>query len=256
LKRWYIKKQWRKFDRFERQAFAKATRLISVSNEDAQLIRDRFSSRPLDVVDNGIDRSYFESVRGDRDPKQILFLGALDWRPNLDAIRLLLDQIFPAVRAVEPSARLCLVGRKPSETLVRRVKGLAGVELHPNVPDVRPYLACSGVMAVPLRIGGGSRLKILEALACGLPVVSTRVGAEGLDLVPGQDYIAADEPQAMTRELVACLRAPTQVQAMAERCRPFVLDRYDWSTLAAKLERAWLACAELPSEMPLTSQRT
>jgi polysaccharide biosynthesis protein PslH len=254
VKRWYIKHQWKKFQSFELRAFAKATKLVAVSAEDARLIREQFGGKQVAVVDNGIDRPYFESMHAERDPNQILFLGALDWRPNLDAIRLLLDQIFPAVQSVEPSARLCLVGRKPSETLVRRVKGLAGVELHANVPDVRPYLARSGVMAVPLRIGGGSRLKILEALACGLPVVSTRVGAEGLELVPGRDYIAADEVEAMTRELVACLRNPAPAQAMAEHCRPFVLDRYDWGALATKLEKVWLECAEASSRTPSKSQ--
>jgi len=244
LRRWYIKQQWRKFVRFERRAFAAATRVVAVSEHDATLIRDRFGGRNVDVVDNGIDRKYFEAVQPAHDPKTILFLGSLDWRPNLDAVGLLLDRIFPAVRAAEPLARLCLVGRRPPPALVQKVRDVPGVELHADVPDVRPFLATSGVMVVPLRIGGGSRLKILEAMAAGLPVISTRVGAEGLDLVPGEHYIAADEPEAMADALVSWIRDPRPARAMAERSRAFVLDRYDWDSLAQMLERVWLACLE------------
>ena len=99
-------------------------------------------------------------------------------------------------------------------------------------------------MIVPLRIGGGSRLKILEAMAAGLPVISTRVGAEGLDLVPGEDYIAADEPEAMADALVSSIRDPRPARAMAGRIRSFVLDRYDWDALANRLEHVWLSCLE------------
>jgi len=253
LKRWYIKQQWRKFERFERRAFAAATRVVAVSEEDAALIRDRFGGRNVDVVENGIDRRFFEAVQPDHDPQSILFLGSLDWRPNLDAIGLLLDRIFPAVRAAQPSARLYLVGRKPSPALVRKVRDLAGVELHADVPDVRPFLARSGVMVVPLRIGGGSRLKILEAMAAGLPVISTRVGAEGLELVPGEDYIAADEAEAIAAALLAQMRDPRPAQAMAARVRASVLDRYDWDSLADQLERAWFACLE--KQIPLGALR-
>jgi glycosyltransferase involved in cell wall biosynthesis len=242
LKRWYIKQQWRKFEWFERRAFAAATRVVAVSSEDARLIRERFGGQEVDVVDNGIDRAYFEGIPVDRDPRQILFLGSLDWRPNLDAIDLLLDRIFPQVHAAEPSARLCLVGRRPPAALVRQVSTFDTVELHADVPDVRPFLARSGVMVVPLRIGGGSRLKILEALGTGLPVVSTRVGAEGLELVAGDHYIAADDPEAMARALVACLRDPAPAWAMAEQGRRLVLDRYDWDHLADRLERVWFDC--------------
>src|SRR5206468_3516041 len=111
--------------------------------------------------------------------------------------------------------------------------------IHPDVPDVRPFLATSGVMVVPLRIGGGSRLKILEAMAAGLPVISTRVGAEGLELVPGVNYLAADEPEAIADALVSWIRDPRPAHAMAERSRAFILDRYDWDTLAQRLERVW-----------------
>jgi glycosyltransferase involved in cell wall biosynthesis len=254
LKRLYIREQWRKYRRFECSVFAAATRIVAVSAEDARLIREEFGGIDVDVIDNGVDRKFFESVQPNRDPNQILFLGGFDWRPNLDATALLLDRIFPAVRADLPAARLVLVGRKPPSSLQKRVQGMAGVELHADVPDIRPYLARSGVMAVPLRIGGGSRLKILEAVATGLPVVSTRIGAEGLELTAGRDYVAADAPEMMAQELSACIRDPEPARAIAERCRSFVLQRYDWDTLASKLEEVWLKCATRVSHAGETSR--
>ena len=247
LKRWYIKQQWRKFERFERRAFAEATRVVAVSEGDAKLIRDRFGGQRVEVVENGIDRRFYEQVQPAPEPGSILFLGSLDWRPNLDAVGLLLDRIFPVVRAAEPAARLLLVGRKPAPALVQKIRGAPGVELHADVPDVRPFLASSGVMVVPLRIGGGSRLKILEAMAAGLPVISSRVGAEGLKLVPGEHFIAADEHEAVAGALVSWIRDPRPARAMAGRSRSFVLDRYDWDTMAERLERVWFDCLKCPN---------
>ncbi len=238
LKKMYLRTQWKKFARFEREAFRKATRVVAVSDEDATLIRNDFGQPNVDVVDNGIDRTYFEQVKGERDPKRILFLGALDWRPNLDAVALLFDSIFPRVIAQEPNARLVIVGRNPPAHVVERARQMPGVELHASVPDVRPFLASAGVMAVPLRIGGGSRLKILESLASGLPVVSTKVGAEGLHIKPDLDYVQADE-NAMADALVHAIRKPDAMRALAEHGRAFVLDTYDWAVLAKKLEASW-----------------
>jgi glycosyltransferase involved in cell wall biosynthesis len=238
LKKVFLKTQLQKFRRFEEYAFRAATRVVAVSEEDARLIRADFGQPNVDVVDNGIDRAYFEQVKGQRDPTRILFLGALDWRPNLDAVDLLLDGIFPRTHALEPSAKLVIVGRHPPGSLIERARQMPGVELHADVADVRPFLAESGVMAVPLRIGGGSRLKILEALACGLPVVSTRVGAEGLLLTPGEDYVQA-EPDAMADTLVQAIRNPGAALALAQHGRQIVLATYDWGALAHKLEAAW-----------------
>lgn len=242
LKRAFLKQQWRKFQRFERTAFQRADRVVAVSDADASLIRAEFGQHAVDVVDNGIDRDYFdETPAARRDPRSILFLGALDWRPNLDAVDLLLDRIFPRVRSAEPDARLLIVGRNPPPGLVERAAGIDGVTLHANVADVRPFLAASGVMAVPLRIGGGSRLKILEALACSLPVVSTRVGAEGLCLTAGTDYVEAETTE-MAAALVQAIRAPAVVQAQAEHGRRVVREAYDWDVLARKLEASWERC--------------
>jgi glycosyltransferase involved in cell wall biosynthesis len=135
------------------------------------------------------------------------------------------------------------VGRNPPDWLRRQVAGLPGAELHASVADVRPYLARSSVLAVPLRIGGGSRLKILEALASGLPVVSTRVGAEGLCLEPERHLTVVEGVEEMAGALVRCLSQPQEMQAQAERGRRVVIERYDWDRLADRLEQVWLATA-------------
>jgi glycosyltransferase involved in cell wall biosynthesis len=241
LRRGFLWLQWRRTARFELATFRQATQVIAVSAEDARLIRDSFHMPHVAVVDNGIDRAYFASAHGQRKPEQILFLGALDWRPNLDAVNLLLDSIFPAVLRAVPTARLCLVGRQPPPALVQRVANTAQVELCADVPDVRPFLAESAVMAVPLRIGGGSRLKILEALACGLPVVSTQVGAEGLRLRPNVDYVQAEE-DALAQALAHALQHPEPARTMAQTGQQVVLEQYDWDVLADKQEQIWEDC--------------
>jgi glycosyltransferase involved in cell wall biosynthesis len=242
LKRWYIRRQWRKFARYERRVFHEATRVVAVSAEDAALAQRLYELPCIDVVENGVDNAYFAEVSGERDPRRILFVGTLESRPNLDAVHMLLERIFPAVRAQVPEARLVVVGRNPPPSLSERVKGCAGVELHGSVPDVRPYFGQCGLLAVPLRIAGGSRIKILEALSAGLPVVSTRVGAEGLNLDAGRDLVVVEDIDGMADALVAAVRHPEPLGDMARRGRQVVHAQYDWTALAERLERVWEQC--------------
>jgi glycosyltransferase involved in cell wall biosynthesis len=218
--------------------------VVAVSEEDGRMIREEYGGCRVDVVDNGIDRDSFAGLANRGDPRRILFLGSLDYRPNQDAVAILLDRIFPAVRARVPDARLILVGRRPPPEMADRVARADGVELHADVPDVGPHLTGSGILAVPLRIGGGSRLKILEAMAVGLPVISTRVGAEGLDARDGEHLTIADEPEAMAAALVAAIRDPGPSRAMAEKARKLAWERYDWDVLADRLEDSWRACLD------------
>jgi glycosyltransferase involved in cell wall biosynthesis len=243
LRRWYIGQQWRKFERFEQRALGAATRVVAVSDLDARRMERDFGVPRPDVVDNGVDTAYFRPQAVPRIPSRLLFLGSLDWRPNLDAVTLLLDRVFPAVRALEPSATLCLVGRNPPDSLRRRVAAEPGIELHGSVPDVRPFLAACGLLVVPLRIGGGSRLKILEALAARTPVVSTRIGAEGLCLDPDRHLTVVEEVDDLAGAIVSAIRAPAMAQAQAATGRERVLARYDWDILADRLEQVWLRCA-------------
>jgi glycosyltransferase involved in cell wall biosynthesis len=241
VKRWYIRHQWKKYERHEARVLQQATRVVAVTLEDAALLRARFGVEHPEVVDNGVDTEYFSSAtdRSKANPKQILFLGSLDWRPNLDSVDLLLNRIFPSILKEEPTARLCIVGRNPPAALVRQARAHASVDLHADVPDVRPYLSRSGVMAVPLRIGGGSRLKIIEAIAAGLPVVSTRIGAEGLTFTPGRDLFVVEDADAMAPALLACMRDPAHAAEVAKSGRAVVDQRYDWSRLADRVEKIW-----------------
>ncbi len=251
VKRWYLRRQWQKFERFEGWAYAAATRPVAVSPDDAALMRVRFGVRRVDVVDNGVDVGYFRPQRGvDRDPARLLFLGSLDWRPNLDAAGQLLDHVFPAVRARVPNATLSLVGRRPPDWLKARAAAVPGARVYSDVPDVRPFLATCGLLVVPLRIGGGSRLKILEALATETPVVSTRVGAEGLQLVPGRDLVVTGTPEEMVDPIVEAVRRPEEARETAESGRRVVLARYSWDPLADKLDAVWRAAAGHVSGVP------
>jgi glycosyltransferase involved in cell wall biosynthesis len=241
LKRWYVGGQWRKFERFERRVMGEVDRAVAVSAVDAERLRRDFEARRVDVVENGVDPAYFQPAAVRREPDRLLFLGSLDWRPNLDGVRLLLGRVFPAVRAAVPSARLCLVGRQPPAWL-RRAAAAPGVDLHADAPDVRPQLARCGLMVVPLRIGGGSRLKILEALAMNTPVVSTRIGAEGLELEPGRHLTVVEDVDELAAAVVQAVRSPEAAHAQAGRGRQAVLKRYGWDVLADQLERVWLDC--------------
>jgi len=238
----YIGRQWQRYRRFEKAAFSAADMTITVTEENAKLARDQYGARKTHVVENGVDVAHYQSrdrTEVIRDPSQVIFVGNLQWRPNLDAVRQLLDEVFPRVASQEPRAKLVIVGRSPPNWLRQRCKAVPRVELHADVADVRPYLRASGMMAVPLRFGSGSRLKILEALATGLPVVSSSVGAEGLRLKPGTHYAQADSSEEMARTILDWIRDPQSAAGSASAGRKVVEQKYDWSILAAQMEQAW-----------------
>ena len=244
MKRWVLREQWRKFEQFENWAYRAAHRAVAVSAEDAQLMADRFGAVNPAVVDNGVDTRHFQPVPArDRDPFRILFLGSLDWRPNLDGVRWMLETIWPAVREQESRAVFQVVGRKPPKDLRTLIERTPGAELHADVPDVRPFLERAGMMAVPLRIGGGSRLKILEALATALPVVTTKVGVEGLRLKHQQHVTVADDPTAFADAILDTTAYHDLSCRTAQRGRMTVEREYDWDALAAKMSGIWNECA-------------
>lgn len=239
LKRWYIQQQWKKYKRFETTELAKADLTVAVSRLDATRFREEMQIQQVEVVENGVDVNYFKPTHGIREVATMLFLGSLDWRPNLDGLVQFLTHVYPNIRQARSDSKLLIVGRNPPKWLKDQAAVTEGVELHANCTDVRPFLARAGMLVVPLRIGGGSRLKILEALASGLGVVSTRVGAEGLDLEHGDHIQLVEQVEQLAELILQAMRQPAHLNSQANMGRERVLKLYDWELLAAKLESKW-----------------
>jgi glycosyltransferase involved in cell wall biosynthesis len=165
----------------------------------------------------------------------------MDWLPNEDAMLYFAREVLPLIRAEEPAATLAIVGRAPTPA-VRRLAD-AGINVTGSVDDVRPYVRGAAVYVVPLRIGGGTRLKIFEAMAMGKAVVSTTVGAEGLPVAAGEHLLIADEPTTFARAVVRLLRDVDRRRQLEEAARSLVVANYDWSAVAGSLEAALLSVA-------------
>lgn len=238
LRRAYVALQHRKVARFEKRALGEADAVTAVSAKDGERIAAWTGQAHVTVAPNGVDAARFApdpSVEVAR--HELVFVGSLDWRPNQDGVLWFLERVFPAIRARVPDATLVVVGRAPPPWFVERVSGVEGVRVEASVPDVRPFLARAAVAVVPLRVGGGSRLKICEALAMERPVVSTTVGAEGLDV--GEGVVLADEPAAFADAVVATLGDPEGAVLAARAGRERALRTHEWGTVAPLVARAW-----------------
>lgn len=238
-KREYLKRQARKYHEFERRVFSAIDQSATVTEEDANRVEDMFhAARPI-VIDNGVDLTFNHPSHDKRNRNEVLFMGSLDWPANQDAVRSLIHRIIPAVQKEFASVELTVVGRNPPSSLEQEIKHSSFAKLFANVPDVRPYLRRCSLLAVPLRIGGGSRLKILEALATQTPVVSTLVGAEGLRLVSGRHFFGTESIDEMAPAIVDCLRNPTRARKLTQSGFELTTQEYDWKMLAEKMEMAW-----------------
>jgi glycosyltransferase involved in cell wall biosynthesis len=239
LTRWYIRQQWKKVEACERKVYSTVDAAIACTEEDATRLRTMYGAKRVEVVDNGVDVASHENLPRTPEPHTVLYVGSLDSRPNQDAAVALLREVLPPLRVKHPDARLLLVGRAPPPWLTQECQRTPGAELHADVPDVRPFLSRSSVQAVALRVGGGSRLKILEAFAAGLPVVSTRVGAEGIHATDGRELLLVDHPGELVAAIDRLWADPEATQQRADAAKHLARERYDWSFLAGKLEQVW-----------------
>ena len=235
LKRRMYAIEFRKMLRYERQTIRKFHHVIAVSEHDRSLMEAWVEGARITVVPTGVD---LEQYRADFSHKPhapvVMFVGAMDWEPNIDAMEYFCQQIWPSVLAENPAARLRIVGRNPGE----RVRKLLSpsVEITGRVPSVAEHLREASVVIVPLRIGGGTRLKIYEAMAAGKAVVSTSIGAEGLDVHNGRDIVLADSPAAFSQAVCGLLRNE-DLRARYERAAADLAAQYDWAVIAEKFGR-------------------
>jgi sugar transferase (PEP-CTERM/EpsH1 system associated) len=235
-----LAQQWRRMLRFERGALARFDLALAVSDADRQTFARLYPASlraPVHVVQTGVDTSYFTPAPTAPDPAHMVFTGSMDWLPNEDGVVYFCREILPLVRQQEPHATFSIVGRSPTPP-VRRLAAEHGVEVTGRVDDVRPHIGRGAVYVVPLRIGGGTRLKIFEAMSMGKAVVSTTIGAEGLPVTPGRDVIVADDPASFAHAVLQLMRDVPARRTIEAAARRLVVERYDWSAVASDFEAA------------------
>jgi polysaccharide biosynthesis protein PslH len=226
----YLGREGRLLGQAEQRIARRIDILFSVSEQEAEHFRS-LGARTVHVVPNGVDCGTYEALpigRREGTPR-ILCVGAMSWAPNASAARFLATRILPRVRERFPMAELCIVGKDPPCDLAA-LDGRAGVRVTGEVPSMLPYLREAHVLAVPLKAGGGTRTKILEAFAAGLPVISTAVGCEGLRVVSGE-HLLVRERDDFAEALTTLLSRPAAGQALADRGRQLARRLYDWSTI-------------------------
>ncbi len=240
IRRLLFRSQWRRMLRFERETLARFGLVLAVSEADrdtfARLYGDAVTGATF-VVKTGVDTKYFAPSATPAHRQHLVFTGSMDWIPNEDAMLFLAREILPRIRRQEPGVTLSIVGRAPTPA-VQALGREAGLEVTGSVEDVRPHIARAAVYVVPIRIGGGTRLKIFEAMSMRKAVVSTTVGAEGLPVTPGGDILVEDEPERFAGAVVSLLRNDVRRADLERRARALVVGRYDWSAVGRDLERA------------------
>lgn len=221
-----------KMARYEQRTLRKFHHIIAVSDHDRQQMLAMAPECDITVVPTGVDtQKYSVAPPATANPPRIVFTGSMDWEPNLDAVAYFCQDIFPRVLSEFPSAVFQIVGRNPHP----RVKQLAAehVQVTGTVPSVAQYIRDATLVIVPLRIGGGTRLKIFEAMAMGKAVISTSIGAEGLDVHSGRDLILADDPAAFAEAILSLLR-DAGLRQNYERAAAALAAQYDWSNIVQR----------------------
>lgn len=229
--------EWRKMRRYELAACRQADLTVAVSEEDSLQLGEGAPGRRIHAIPTGVDTEFFHQADNAVEvTDSLVFTGSMDWHPNEDAILYFCDAILPLVRKEIPGVTLTVVGRNPGLHL-RNVAAAAGVQVTGTVDDVRPYIDSAAVYIVPLRIGGGTRLKIYEALAMGKAVVSTTIGAEGLPLQEGKEIVRADTPETFAASIVELLRDAARRRRLGDAGRCLMEEQYSWGRVAAEFER-------------------
>jgi glycosyltransferase involved in cell wall biosynthesis len=226
---------WRKFLKYEKWLYHQFECCLVVTDKDRGLLNDQLRLNPerISVIPNGVDTAYNFPTYDPTDANSLVFNGSLVYQANFDAIEYFLSEIFPAVYDVNPSICLNITGRYDGVS-VEKLVNTERVNFTGYLEDIRPVVRNSWVCVVPLRIGGGTRLKVLEAMALGTPVVSTSKGAEGLDVSPGKHILIADEPGEFATQIIQLLNNPQLRQYLSMNASALVKEKYEWGMIGER----------------------
>jgi glycosyltransferase involved in cell wall biosynthesis len=248
VKKLFFVAEWLMLRRYERRMCPRVSRNVVMSDLDRAILREIAPDASFEVVDNGVDVQFFTPVERAGDPA-IIFAGRLDQYSNREGILFFLRAVWPLVRAAYPTSIMHVIGMNPPSALADIAAQDDGVKLHGFVPDVRPYFAASMVAICPVRDGGGTRIKVLDALAQGIATVSTTIGCEGIDVQSERDILIADSPEEFLRQIGRVFSDPALRSRLSENARHLAVNRYSWDVLAPRLIGAYQdAIAGRPSE--------
>lgn len=226
-----------KMERFEKRLWNECDGILTMSAVDAQTVAESAGHGRIWPVPNGVDTGYFAFRERDPGSRRLVFLGNLLHPPNSAALRFFLEEVWPVIRRRNAALELDVIG-EPGR-FREGTPDPPGVVFHGVVEDVRPFLAAACLMVVPILSGSGTRLKVLEAFAAGVPVISTPLGCEGIDIESGREVLLAESPEDFIAGALRMAEHPEDSAALARRARQLVESRYTWSAIAAELERAW-----------------
>lgn len=235
----YLNLQAQRMFHYERRTCRAARHVIAVSKEDAALMREMFGLQDVSAIPTGVDVETFTPPEdmGQVDPgPRLVFVGSMDWLPNIDGVRFFCQDILPLIRKQRTDCALAIVGREPSREIQALAEQDPLIEVTGTVPDVRPHLWKSAVSVVPLRIGGGTRMKIYEAMAARVPVVSTTVGAEGLDIHPPGDIRIADTAADFAAQCLELLNNGPVRKRQSDTAWDLVATHFGWDSIARQFE--------------------
>ena len=259
LREAYFSSQANRMEEWERRLCRAAARVIAVSKQDAETMRKMFGVDAVSVP-TGVDLDYFRRPPDTPRTADLVFVGSMDWLPNADGVNYFVREILPLIWMRKPDCTLAIVGRSPSPSMRALAKQDSRIQVTRTVPDVRPWLWGASVSIVPLRIGGGTRLKIYEAMAAGTATVSTSIGAEGLDVSHPANIRLADTPNEFAGQCLSLLEDAAQRRSLANEALHLVTSHFSWDVVTGEFEKLLAvntgSAAEIVASAAQTAERS
>ncbi len=243
MHRWFYTLQADRMRRYEERVCRESAHVIAVSPVDADRMRSMFGITHVSDVPTGVDVQSLQHAGPRATSTDFVFVGSMDWLPNIDGMLWFADEILPKLRAHKPDCSVAIVGRRPDPRLVALAAADPLITVTGTVDDVRPYLWASRVAILPLRIGGGTRMKVYESMAAGVPMVSTAVGMEGLACVPGRDLLVADSPDEFAARCIEMLEDRALADRIADNAFALVDRECSWDAVATQFEDTLVSVA-------------
>lgn len=239
IRKLYTYLEWKKFQRDELRICSQFSLCTVPSERDKEVFQQDIPSTPFDVIPNGVDSHFFQADNSVvAEENTILFTGTIDYYPNTDGLKFFIEEVFPLIRAEIPDIHFVIAGRNPPP-IIQQYESDDNITITGFVDDMRTYYNKAQVVVVPLRIGGGTRLKILEAMAMNKPIVSTTIGAEGIAVDAGENISLADEPADFANATIRLLKDETERRRLAENGKRLATDIYDWQAISERLAESY-----------------